>query len=201
MNYKTAKETCQLLKISSQTLKGWKDCGKLKSVKLSTKKFLYDIDSVLGTQDIEIRENVIYARVSNSKQEQDLRNQVNLLSQFMVSRGVKPDRIFSDIASGMNENRTSFNDLIKLVVERKVGTVYISYKDRLTRFGFDYFVNLFRMFGTSIEIVNLTKEEDFQDELKQDLVSIVERFSIKMYSNRRKQLNSFKKELQEVVND
>ena len=45
--------------------------------------------------------------------------------------------------------------------------------------------------------INLTKEEDFQTELTQDLISIIHHFSMKMYSNRRKELNALKKVLQQ----
>ena len=54
------------------------------------------------------------------------------------------------------------NDAITLVKEGKVDTVYISYKDRLTRFGFGYFDYIFNLFGTKIEVINLTKEKHLQ---------------------------------------
>ena len=84
-----------------------------------------------------------------------------------------------------------------IIKEGKVDTVYISYKDRLTRFGFDYFDYIFNLFGTKIEVVNLTKEEDFQQELTQDFISIIHYFSMKLYSNRRKQLKQLKNELEQ----
>jgi len=164
MNYKTSKEICSLLHITKQTLKVWKDSSKIKYIKLSSYKYLYDIDSMLGMETLEKRQNVIYARVSNTKQTNDLRSQITFLTQYMVNQGVKPDEIFEDIASGMNENRTNFNKLIQKVINKEIDTIYISYKDRLTRFGFDYFKTIFSMFGTKIEVVNLTKEEDFQNE-------------------------------------
>ncbi len=200
MNYKTSKQVCDILTITKQTLKTWKDNGKLKYIKLSSKKYLYDVDSVListENSDIEKRQNVIYARVSNSKQVNDLRNQVVILTQYMVNNGVKPDLILEDIASGMNENRINFNKLIQLVLERKIDTIYISYKDRLSRFGYEYFKSIFSIFGTRIEIVNLTKEEDFQHELTEDLISIIHHFSMKMYSNRRKIFKEISKKFQE----
>ena len=70
-------------------------------------------------------------------------------------------------------------------------------KDRLTRFSFDYFDYIFNLFGTKIEVVNLTKEEDFQQELTQDFISIIHHFSTKLYSNRRKQLKQLKNELEQ----
>jgi len=197
MNYKSSKETCNILHISKQTLKTWKDHGKIKFIKLTSYKYLYDVDSMLGIKDSEERQNVIYARVSNSKQINDLRQQITILTQYMVNNGVKPDLILEDTASGMNENRTNFNKLIQLVIERKIDTIYISYKDRLTRFGYEYFKNIFSMFGTKIEVVNLTKEEDFQHELTEDLISIIHHFSTKMYSNRRKIFKEISKKFQE----
>ena len=97
----------------------------------------------------------------------------------------------------MNENRKEFNLLIEDVISGKINKIYISFKDRLTRFGYNYFEYIFKMFGTEIEVVNLTKEEDFQTELTQDLIPIIHHFSMKMYSNRRKELNALKKVLQQ----
>ena len=145
----------------------------------------------------EERINVIYCWVSNTKQKQDLEKQEQLLREYCVKNGTKPDLVLSDIGSGMKEDRKNFQRLITLVKEGKVDTVYISYKDRLTRFGFDYFDYIFNLFGTKIEVVNLTKEEDFQQELTQDFISIIHHFSTKLYSNRRKQLKQLINELEQ----
>ena len=139
---------------------------------------------------------MIYGRVSNTKQKQDLERQIKLIKEFMVSNGVVPDDIYSDIASGMNENRNEFNKLVTEVLRGGIDTVYISYKDRLTRFGFGYFENLFQKFDTKIKVVNLTSEEDFQNELVEDLTSIIHHFSMKLYSNRRRELKRIAKELE-----
>jgi hypothetical protein len=56
----------------------------------------------------------------------------------MIKNGIKVDGIYQDIASGMNENRIQFNDLLEKIINREIQTVYITYKDRLTRFGFNY---------------------------------------------------------------
>jgi len=115
----------------------------------------------------------------------DLERQINVLSEFICSKGLIVDDIYKDIASGMNENRIQFNKMIELVTNYEVYTIYISYKDRLTRFGYDYLEKWFSTYGTKIVHINLTKEEDFQTELE-DIISIIHHFSMKMYSNRRK---------------
>ena len=105
-----------------------------------------------------------------------------------MSKGIDISDVYKDIASGMNENRKEFNLLIDDVIKGNVKTVYITFKDRLTRFGFEYFKNLFGKFGTEIVVIDINEESSslFQTELTNDLISIIHHFSMKLYSNRRK---------------
>ena len=199
MNYVTAKEAKNILKINATTLKSWKDKGILSYKKLSDKKILYDIDSVLKDSDIaDNRLNVIYARVSNTKQHNDLLNQIELVKSYCITNGIKISKVYQDIASGMNENRKDFNILINDVISGKIKNIYISFKDRLTRFGFDYFKNLFQKYNVNIIILDELEESNktFQDELTEDLISIIHHFSMKLYSNRRKKLKEIEKILE-----
>jgi predicted site-specific integrase-resolvase len=115
------------------------------------------------------RKNVIYARVSNTKQKNDLEKQIDILRGYVVSNGNIVDDVYSDIGSGMNENRTSLISLIKAVTSNQVDSVYISYKDRLSRFGYGYFETFFSQFGTKIVVVNSTAENDFQSEIMEEI--------------------------------
>ena len=199
MNYVTAKEAKNILKINATTLKSWKDKGILSYKKLSDKKILYDIDSVLNNSDInDNRLNVIYARVSNTKQHNDLLNQIELVKSYCITNGIKISKVYQDIASGMNENRKDFNILINDVISGKIKNIYISFKDRLTRFGFDYFKNLFQKYNVNIIILDELEESNktFQDELTEDLISIIHHFSMKLYSNRREKFKNIKKILE-----
>lgn len=199
MNYVTAKEAKNILKINATTLKSWKDKGILSYKKLSDKKILYDIDSVLKDSDmVDNRLNVIYARVSNTKQHNDLLNQIELVKSYCITNGIKISKVYQDIASGMNENRKDFNILINDVISGKIKNIYISFKDRLTRFGFDYFKNLFQKYNVNIIILDELEESNktFQDELTEDLISIIHHFSMKLYSNRRKKLKEIEKILE-----
>lgn len=200
MRWMGSKETCEYFHITNMTLKAWVDSGKLECRKLSSRKFLYNPDSVENSQK-GTRKNVAYARVSNPKQQGDLDHQISILSDYMNSNGKVIDLILSDIASGMNENRTNFAKLIKLVVANEVDCVYITFKDRLTRFGFEYFKSIFALFGTEIVIINTSTESNNQSELTEDLVAIIHHFSMKMYSRRRSELNKIKKQLLEETTD
>jgi putative resolvase len=188
----SAKQVKERYHITSQTLYNWRRLNKINYTKLPSGSYVYTLIEDIGKPS---RFNVLYARVSNTKQKDDLIRQCNTIKSFMVANGKVIDLEYTDIASGMNESRKSFNTLIEDVIAGKIDTVYITYNDRLTRFGFGYIKSLFEKFDTKIVSLNSTKEEDFQTELTQDLISIIHHFSMKMYSARRKMLNRIRDEL------
>ena len=201
MNYVTAKEIKENLRISGVTLMKWKNSGKIKYRKLSDRKVLYDIDSLDSAeeQDNYNFKNVIYARVSTSSQKNDLQNQIEVIKNYMLSNGILVDEIYSDIASGMNEKRKQFNELMKSVFKREVKTIYITFKDRLSRFGFEYFREIFNYFGTKIVVLDDKEETNktYQQELMEDLLAIIHSYSMKLYTNRKNKL----KKIEELINE
>ena len=194
MRLVSAKEAKEYFHITGPTLYQWKAKGKINAKKLSSKKILYDIDSFEDFQPKQ-KKNIIYARVSNAKQADDLSRQIEIVKSYAISNGVKIDKVYKDIASGMNENRKEFNLMLREIFACNVDKVFISYKDRLTRFGFDYFTHIFEEFGTKIVVLDELEEtnSDFQKELANDLISIIHYFSMKLYSNRRKKLKEIEK--------
>ena len=185
----TSKEYRAKYGITSQHLYALKKTGKIKIKKLFDKTILIE----------DLNENVknvaIYARVSTQKQKNDLENQLKFLKEYAISNGDNPIYEFYDIASGMNENRSGLNKLIDEILKEKISKVIISHKDRLTRFGFGYLENLFNRYGTQIEIVNLENEKSFQDELTEDLISIIHYFSMKFYGKRKNNCKALEKML------
>ena len=121
-----------------------------------------------------------------------------MIKSYCISHGIEVDAIYKEIASGMNENRKELNLLIDEVITGNVETVFISFRDRLSRFGFDYFKNLFAKYNTKIKILDEFEETNktFQEELTEDLIAIIHHFSMKLYSNRRKKF----KEIESILN-
>lgn len=199
MRYVSAKEAKIFFDISGQTLKMWKDKGLINFKQYSSKKILYDIDSLNNKSDIDDRRNVIYARVSCSNQKQSLENQIELIKQYIISNGVKVDEIYSEMASGLNEDRKELNRLIRDIQSDKISKVYILSKDRLTRFGFNYFKHIFSNNNVEIIVLDDNKEtnKDYKTELVEDLISIIHHYSTKLYSNRRKELKEIEKIIKE----
>lgn len=205
MNFVTAKEVKEKLHISGVTLMRWKNEGRIKSMTLSARKVLYDLDSIIKEDENkkENKLNVIYGRVSTPRQKTDLNNQIELIKQYMLSNGIGIDEIYSDIASGLNEKRIGFNHLLESVFKREIDTVYITFKDRLSRFGFDYFTTIFAYFGTKIVVLDQKEETNktYQQELTEDLIAIIHSYSMKMNVNRRKKFKNIEKLLSETENE
>lgn len=194
MKYVSAKEAKKYFQISGQTLKVWKDSNKILTKQFSQKKILYDIDSV-NNNITNNRKNVIYARVSCSNQKQSLDNQIELIKSYMISNGIKVDDIYSEIASGLNENRKELSRLIHDIDNEQINKVYILFKDRLTRFGFNYFKSMFENHGTEIIVLddNEDTNKEYKTELVEDLISIIHHSFNKLYSNRVKELKEIEK--------
>lgn len=195
MKFVNAKTIKEQLGICSQTLNNWRKEGKIVFEKINNRNFLYDIESIKNIQNP--RKNVIYARVSNTKQKEDLNKQIQILREYCVKNGIKIHNVYDEIASGMNENRNKFNKLIDEVIQGNISKIFISYKDRLSRFGYSYFEKLFEKFGCAIECLGSTDEKTYEQELTEDLISIIHHFSMKMYSNRRNKL----KEIEKILKD
>ncbi len=112
-----------------------------------------------------------------------MERQKQLLHSYAKDRGYGEIQILSDVGSGLNENRKGFLRLLEMVAERKVSKVIIAYKDRLTRFGFETLRKLFQAFGTEIEVID-SEEKTPQEELVEDLITIVSHFAGKLYGMR-----------------
>ena len=178
----TSKQFREKYNITPQHLYALKKSGKLR-----TKPFLGNQVLIMDpmTEGDDERAVCIYARVSTPKQKNDLDNQVDFLRKYLISNGINPEKVYTDIASGMNEDRRGLTDMINDIIEGKVSKVVISHKDRLTRFGFGYLEKVFSKYNVEIEVVNLEDEKSFQEELTEDLIAIIHHFSMKFYGKRK----------------
>jgi len=192
-------EILEMFSIHRQTLFQWRKKGLISYQIIGKRKFIYkkeDVEKLLGITNNQKKKNVIYCRVSNQKQENDLIKQKQILSDYCNSNGFIIDTIYSEIASGMNENRSEFNKMISSVLNNEISNIFITYKDRFTRFGFEYFQNICKQFDCNIVVLNnKIDEENFEKELTDDIISVIHHFSTKLYSKRRKKL----KKLQELI--
>jgi predicted site-specific integrase-resolvase len=193
-----SKDVLKLLKITRPTLSKYVKNGKL-TVKLLPNGFYdYDKKSVYALFDKTLERNsVIYCRVSTNKQKNDLINQENTLKEFCFKNNIIISDIYKDIGSGINFDRKEFNRLINNVINRKIDVIYITYKDRLSRISFSMFENLFSEFDCKIIVLNqINDEKIIEKEIFNEIIGLIHCFSMKVYSNRRKEkLKLIEKEL------
>ena len=134
------------------------------------------------------RKTYIYASVSTPKQKADLKNQIQLLKQFCFANGYPINGVFSDIASGISfEKRKGLFALLDDVLAGRVERVVVTYKDRLSRVGYDLFYYLFQKYNCEIVVMSeMGSEELDSQEVFEDIVSLLHCYSMKLYSSRRR---------------
>jgi len=103
------------------------------------------------------------------------------ITNYATAKGYKVVEVLKDIANGLNTQRKGLLELFKLVEGRSVDVVLITYKDRLTRFGFEYIEEFFSTTGVRIEVVFGEEPKDGMQELVEDLISIITSFAGKIY--------------------
>jgi putative resolvase len=86
-----------------------------------------------------------------------------------------------DIGSGLKEDREGLKKLIELAKRRQIDAVVVAYKDRLTRFGFEYLVELFKAYGVNVIVASQEEPKDHMQELVEDFVEIVKSFASRIY--------------------
>ena len=186
-NYKP-KDFAELLGVSVKTLQRWDREDILKAKRTPTDRRYYTYDQYLefkGISNITTdRKIVIYTRVSTNGQKDDLKNQVEFLLNFTSSKGMIVDETIEDIGSGLNYNRKKWNKLIEECMENKIDTIIITHKDRFIRFGYDWFERFLGKFNVKIIVVN-NELLSPQEELVQDIISILHVFSYRIYGLRK----------------
>ena len=128
--------------------------------------------------------------MSTKNQKDDLQNQTAFLRQFCNARGMIVDQCIEEYGSGLNYNRKKWNELLDEVMEQKIKTIVITHRDRFVRFGYDWFEKFCAKFNATIVVVN-NESLSPQEELVQDIVSILHVFSCRLYG-----LRKYKKQIE-----
>lgn len=188
MKHYKPKEFAEMLHVSVKTLQRWDNEGVLKAYRNPKGRRYYTEEQYREYMGIpkenQVGKTVIYARVSNKGQKDDLENQVEFLRQYANAKGMIVDEVVTDIDSGLNYKRKHWNRLIEACVDGKVSTILIVHKDRFVRFGYEWFEQFLDKLGVKIIVINNEKLSP-QEELVQDLISIIHVFSCRVYGLRK----------------
>ena len=193
----TAREACEILGVNIKTLQRWDREGIAFATRTPTNRRRFSQSEInrllnLKSGDNSNRDNIkehtvaIYGRVSSHEQKAkgDLDRQVGSI-MIKINGQYSNILTITDVGSGLNDKRKGLISLMNLAKERKISKVYITYKDRLTRFGFNYLEMYFNSHNVEVIILNDGAEDKSpQQELIDDLMSIIASFSGKLYGLR-----------------
>jgi predicted site-specific integrase-resolvase len=188
-------EFAKKLGVTTRTLRRWDADRKLVAKRHPSGHRYYDesdVRSYLGAKEQD-RRIVVYCRVSSQNQKDDLASQVTAMEQFCLARGIAVDTWVKEIGGGMNFKRKAFLSLMSQIQLGEIKSLIIAHKDRLVRFGFDYFQVMAQENGCEIIVAN-QEHLSPQHEMVEDLMAIVHTFSCRLYG-----LRKYKKVLKESL--
>lgn len=177
-------EAAKLLGISVQTLRRWeREGGLLPDRKSEGGTRYYDLDKLLGLQNIETDLTIAYARVSSHDQKDDLKRQAERLETYCMAKGWTFE-VIQDLGSGMNYRKRGLKKLLDLIINRRIKRLVLTHKDRLLRFGAELVFALCEARQVEVVIINQGDEVSFEEELAQDVLEIITVFSARLYGSR-----------------
>jgi len=190
-------KAAQYLGRSRSTLQRWDREGLLVSERLPSGRRVYAqdvLDKHLGRERLpKTRTAVAYCRVSSQAQKPDLVNQRKVLEEFCVAKALAGVEFVEEVGGGMNLRRKRFTELMDRVGKGEIGTLIVAHKDRLCRFGFEWFEHYCSVHGCALLVLNQERLSPEQ-EMVQDLMTVVHCFSSRLYG-----LRNYKKSLKEAL--
>lgn len=187
----------ELIGISPSTLRRWEREGKLIPDRTLGNQRIYTEDHLNVARSLKTGKFatrvVVYCRVSSSGQKDDLLSQLRAMEQFCLSQGVVITDSIQEIGGGLNFKRPKFLQIVRWAIQGEVKTIYVAHKDRLCRFGFELVEQIVQWSGGSIVVANAETLSP-QEELVQDLLSIIHCFSSRLYG-----LRKYKAKMKKIV--
>jgi putative resolvase len=185
------RDAVKITGIEAQTLRKLADSQKIKCYRTFSKQRKFDRKDleqfISNVHDDEIikeipRKNFMYARVSSRKQMDDLSRQVEFIRTN--KQEYASYQLITDVASGINFKRKGLQTILDACLSGTIGKIIIAHKDRLCRFGFDLIKLVVTKSGGEIVIINDNENKSTEQELSEDLLSIVHIYSCRQMGKR-----------------
>lgn len=175
--YKTPKDTCRELGIHLNTLATMANTGKIDYIETPGGHRRYDVTGYIAKQNKP--KVVLYARVSGSKQKDDLQRQVEYLKSIYTDA-----EVVTDVGSGLNFKRQGIRSILERILHGEKLRLVVTYRDRLSRFGTDLFEHLLKSKGGELVVLN-NKNTSPEKELTDDLLAIITVFAARSHGLRK----------------
>ena len=184
-------EASKICSLHPHTIRRYADEGKIKCYKTPGGKRKFDRESLekycnpssfVEEVPKTDRINYLYARVSSKKQLDDLARQIDFI------RGKRQEydsyTTLSDVASGINFKRKGLETILDACLQRTIGELVIAHRDRLCRFGYELLKLLVDKSGGTIIVLDDERNKSTEQELSEDLLSIIHIYSCKQMGKR-----------------
>src|SRR3989338_11391120 len=184
------RKACKMVGLRYKSTKSFLKDVKIKSFTTPAGQTLYSRQSLLAyindhtsfSEELpkKVKHNIIYCRVSSKKQEDDLKRQID-----MARSNYPGYEIISDIGSGINWERIGLQTILELSVQKAIKELVVFHRDRLSRFGFDLVEKIIKLSGGKITVVDSSPEKSTEQELTEDLMSLIHIYSCRQMGKRR----------------
>ena len=177
--------------LSPPTLRKLGDQSKIITYRTPSGQRLFSRESILSFTNVDLdskptrngRTNFLYARVSSKHQTDDLQRQIDFLKANTDGDNYE---LVQDVGSGINFKRAGLKRILDACSRRAIGKVVVSHKDRLCRFAFELIKSFIDLSGGKLIILdNSDCAKSCEQELAEDLLSIIHVFSCRQMGRRR----------------
>jgi predicted site-specific integrase-resolvase len=189
-------EACRITGLHKITIRKYADAKQIQCYVTPTGYRKYNRECLeklctAGVSDAPLQQNekinFIYSRVSSRKQMDDLLRQTEYLRQRRPEYASYVS--ITDVASGINFKRKGLQTILDACLQGTVGELVVAHRDRLCRFGFELIESIVTKAGGKITVLDNDGNKSGEQELAEDLLSIIHVYSCKQmgkrsYSNR-----------------
>ena len=129
-----------MLGVTPQTLRKWENTGELLPERRSQTGTRYDDVSQLAGINNEGQPTVCYARVSSYDQQRRAEQTASITGSLLCRQGMAVAQgwrceLIRDLGSGMNDRQQGLNQLLELIMTRKMKRLVLTHQERLLRLG------------------------------------------------------------------
>jgi putative resolvase len=128
----------------------------------------------------------------------DLERQNGRVLAYCVKKKYQVVKSYEEVGSGMCDTRPKLHQMFKMIENKEVDKVIVEHKDRLTRFNFNFLAAFFASHGVEVEWTEeVLGNKRYEDELVEDMLTLMSSFSNKIYGKRSAE-NRKKKKLEKL---
>ncbi len=142
-------------------------------------------------KDQSIPDTVVgYARVSAHKQRSDLKTQIQSIENYASNNNFRLTKVYSDIASGINDKRKNFIRLLKSIPISRPKALIITYRDRLSRFAVNVIQLFCNMFNCRLVAIHQDTAKNTELELVEGVIEVITSYAGRLHRQRRGKIAS-----------